>query len=245
MKKSIVQKTRIPGLGLLGAAIAILVSGCGGGGGGSASGGIGGTGSVYGSVTGTVIEAYGDHGEYFWVTSVNNNTDRHPFTMDLPAGTGFHLVMITSEGTPEQVVTPIGFQDASGTIHTRLVLTDGIRVDLGHINLPTVKSEIPAGVDNDDDGIWDVPLVLDDYSETGAKNPLRQVDADDDGVIDWDDDDHGDPEHQADDDQQDKDHDGVINVYDHDFSPSSHDQDHDGIDDDMDENPTNSHSVKR
>ncbi|MDH5536619.1 MAG: hypothetical protein OEZ08_13760, partial [Betaproteobacteria bacterium] len=132
---------------------------------------------------GTTIEALGDNGSYYAVESTNNGTGRRPFQLDVPPRLGFHLVMITGKGTPDQVVIPIGFRDAAGNIRTRFMLGEGDVVDLGHIPLP--MSRIAAAAqDLDNDGVLDKPLILDDV---GAGNPLTQTRVSQLGHSDWDD----------------------------------------------------------
>ena len=217
------------------AVLAIMQSACGGGGSGSSSF----TGaSVSGTVPGTMIEAFGDNGSYYTVSSTDDGSAAHPFTLNVPAGVGFHLVMTTGEGTSDEVVTPIGFRDSSGRVRTRLVLDNGEQVDIGHIPLHMGRNEA-AGDDRDDDGVLDSPLVLDDV---GARNPLSQSDVDDDDVNDWDDPDHGGYHYgPGTDDPQDHDDDGVPNVHDHDdgYEPHSDDRDGDGLPNHIDANPDN------
>lgn len=215
------------------AVLAIIQSACDSGGGGSAS--LGGA-SVSGTVPGTVIEAFGDNGSYYAVTSTNNGTAAHPFTLNAPAGVGFHMVMVTGEGTPDKVVTPIGFRDSSGRVRTRLMLDNGEKVELGHVPLHMGRNEA-ADDDLDGDGVLDHPLILDDV---GAGNPLSQSDVDDDDVNDWDDQDHGGYHyHSGTVDPQDHDDDGVPNVYDNDHVKRSNDRDGDGLPDHIDANPDN------
>jgi len=215
------------------AVLAIIQSACSGGSDSSTS--LTGA-SVNGTVPGTVIEAFGDNGSYYKVTSTDNGTARHPFTLDVPANVGFHMVMVTGEGTSDNVVSPIGFRDSSGKVHTRLMLDKGAQVELGHVPLYMSRNEA-AGDDADHDGVLDQPLVLDDV---GAGNPLSQSDVDGDGINDWDDQDHG--GYQYDNttiDPQDVDDDGVPNVYDADHTQSQDDSDNDGLPDLIDANPHN------
>ncbi|NNJ97073.1 MAG: cytochrome c [Gammaproteobacteria bacterium] len=217
------------------AVLAILQSGCGDDGSSGSASLPSGT-SVSGTVPGTVIEAYGDNGSYYAVKSTDDGTAMHPFTLDVPAGVGFHMVMITGDGTSEEVVTPIGFRDSSGRVRTRLMLDKGEQVDLGHVPLHMGRNAA-AQDDLDDDGVLDHPLVLDDV---GAGNPLSLSDVDDDGVNDWDDDDHGGYHYHSDTvDPQDHDDDGIPNVYDHDHAEHPDDRDGDGLPDHIDANPDN------
>ena len=221
-------------------AFALLQAACGGGGGGgstpssitSSPAGA----SIIGTVPGTMIEAFGDNGSYYAVESNDDGTTRHPFELDVPVGVGFQLVMTTGEGTPDEVVTPIGFRDSTNAIRTRMKLGDGERVDLGHVPLYLSRNEAAAD-DLDNDGVLDKPLVLDDV---GARNPLTQADADGDNLDDWNDPDHG--GYQYDDsiiNPQDIDDDGIPNVYDTDYSGSTDDSDRDGLPDIMDANRHN------
>jgi len=182
--------------------IALLLSGCGDGGDLLADGGIIGTGSIVGTVPGTIIEAYGEQGEYFQTSSE--------------------------------------FRNKAGDVHVaRILLHEGEVIDLGHIPLFMNCSEVPFESDPHEDCVLDKPFILDEAQ--GSKNPLKQMDADDDGINDFDDDDHGYGHHSEWQlgDPQDHDNDGVPNYYDDDFSPGPNDEDEDGIEDDDDENPGN------
>jgi hypothetical protein len=170
------------------------------------------------------------------VTSSDNATNRHPFQLELPAGVGFHLVMVTGEGTADQVVTPIGFRDSSGSVRTRLMLSNGEKIDLGHVPLPMGRNAAAAD-DLDGNGVLDNPMILDDV---GANNPLSQSDADDDGMNDWDDPDHGGYQYDnSTNDPQDQDDDGIPNSYDDDYTARSDDSDRDGLPDSVDANRYN------
>ncbi len=218
--------------------LAILQAACGGGGGSSGTSQP--TAVLSGTVPGTLIEAFGDNGSYYAVNSTDNGTSRHPFTLQLPAGVGFRLVMTTNEGTPQEVVTPLGFRDPSNRLRTRLVLGANDQVDLGHVPLYMSRNEA-AAQDLNGDGVLDAPLALDDM---GANNPLLYSDADNDGVDDWDDSDHGGYAYGAGvRDPQDQDGDGIPNRYDPDYNPSADDPDRDGLPTHVDANPRNDRSV--
>jgi hypothetical protein len=213
----------------------LLLSGCEGGGSLLADGGIIGTGSIVGTVPGTVIEAYGDQGEYFLTYSEFNDTDSHPFLLDgLPAGVGFYLVMIINEDTDNEIVMPIAFQTSQGEVLARIVLREGQQIDLGHISLYTKCSEVPPDIDPDGNCILDKPFILNE--DRGAHNPLRQMDADNDNINDYDDSDHGYGPHNGGmyNNPQDQDGDGIPNYYDPDFIPGPRDADGDGIADNFD-----------
>ena len=219
-------------------ALALVQAACGGGGSGSSTSVApsAASASIAGTVPGTLIEAFGDNGSYYAVDSRNDGTAQHPFELDLPAGVGLRLVMTTNEGTADAVTAPIGFRDSSGRVRTRLMMDDGEKIDLGYVPLPMGRNAAAAD-DRDDDGVLDEPMILDDV---GANNPLLQADADDDGLDDWDDPDHGGyhyPEDIAD--PQDHDDDGIPNSYDDDYQARSDDSDGDGLPDIVDANRHN------
>jgi len=222
----------------------LLLAGCGGSGGTLADGGIIGTGSVIGTVPGTVIEAYGDNGDYRQTSSEINSTDKHPFRLQLKAGIGYYLVMIINEGTENEIVMPISFPDDQGQLFARIVLREGQEIDLGHIPLYLNCNDVLQFEPDEDCSagtpyVFKNPFILDE--DEGSHNPLRVMDADDDGIDDYDDEDHGYGQQNGQQykDPQDHDDDRVPNYYDDDFSPGPNDQDEDGIDDDDDENPGN------
>ncbi|KPK25214.1 MAG: hypothetical protein AMJ61_12620 [Desulfobacterales bacterium SG8_35_2] len=212
----------------------LLLTGCSGGG-LLADGGIIGTGSIVGTVPGTVIEAYGENGEYFLTYSQTNGTDHHPFLLDdLPAGVGFYLVMITNENTGSEIVMPIAFQTSQGEVVARIVLNEGQQIDLGHIPLYLNCSQVVYDVDPDGNCILDKPFLLDE--SMGSKNPLKQMDADNDNINDYVDSDHGYGPGSGGmyNNLQDQDGDGIPNYYDPDFVPYPNDSDGDGIPDNLD-----------
>lgn len=218
------------------ASCALILAACGGGGGGGTpSASAVSPSSILGTVPGTRIEAFGDNGSYYVISSTDDGTSEHPFELELPPGIGFHMAMTTNEGTPEQVVTPIAFRDSAGKVRSRLVLGFGNRVDLGHVPLHMGRNAA-AAEDLDDDGVIDSPMVLDDV---GANNPLAQSDSDDDDVDDYNDPDHGGYHYGDTPDPQDHDDDGVPNVYDDDHVASANDTDGDGLPDSVDANPRN------
>ena len=145
------------------------------------------TSKITGTVPGTRIDAIADNGRTYTVNSVNNGTAKHPFSLELPSGMGYRLVMVTNENTPDEVITPIGFKDAQGTVQTRLKFQAGQTIDLGNVPL-AMGHNAAALTDTNHDGVIDSAMILDDV---GAKNPLTQVDADKDGVNDFSDSDHG------------------------------------------------------
>ena len=215
-----------------------LLTACGGGGGGTdtPSATTVDTATVSGTVPGTRIEAFGDSGAYYVTHSSANGTGRHPFTLTVPAGMGIRLVMTTNEGTVQEVMSPIGFRDNTTRMHTRMMLGPGDHVDLGHIALAMSRSEAAGDVDGDgdiddidNDGMLDSPFMLDD-----ARSPLASIDADRDGINDFDDPDHGGYLYRATDkDPIDHDGDGVPNMMDPDYVVAAGfmDVDRDGLHD--------------
>ena len=125
------------------ASCALILASCGGGGGGGSTptSSLLSPASVLGTVPGTRIEAFGDNGSYYVISSTHNGTGEHPFQLDLPPGIGFRIVMITNEGTPEEVVTPIAFRDSSGRVLSRLAVNSGERIDLDDPLGPRVGNE--------------------------------------------------------------------------------------------------------
>jgi len=225
-------------LGIL--SLAVLQAACGGGGGGSGSSSsvapAAATATISGTVPGTLIEAFGDNGAYYVVRSDDDGSAEHPFELKLKAGIGYHLVMVTGEGTADEVTTPIGYRDSSGKVRTRMLMGAGDHIDLGHVPLHMGRNAAAVD-DQDNDGVLDNPMVLDDV---GANNPLSQCDADKDGTDDWNDPDHG-GYHYDDrsEDPQDHDDDGIPNTYDDDHSPHADDSDEDGLPDIVDANRYN------
>jgi len=222
----------------------LFLAGCGGSGGLLADGGIIGTGSIIGTVPGTVIEAYGENGDYRQTSSELTSSDKHPFSLRLKAGVGYYVVMIINEGTPNELVMPIAFPDDQGQLFARIVLKEQQVLDLGHIPLyldcqEVLQFEPDEDCNSDEPYVFKHPFVLNE--DEGSNNPLREMDADDDGTDDYDDDDHGYGQGQQYSDPQDFDGDRVPNKYDYDddYTPGPNDEDEDGIDDDEDENPGN------
>ncbi|OSM00125.1 hypothetical protein [Magnetofaba australis] len=220
-----------------------LLWGCGGGGGSSSSSTTSATTTsstaltITGTAPGTLIEAFCDNGAYYSTTSTDNNTSKHPFSLSVPAKIGCRLVVTTSENSStEKLSTPIGFNDDSGTLRTRLMLGSSDSADLGHISVPTTRSS-GAATDLDNDGVRDSPFVLDD---NGGSNPLLSLDADGDGVRDYSDSDHGGYQYSSSvTDPLDADKDGLPNHLDSDYSAASDDSDKDGLPDAIDANSSN------
>lgn len=211
-------------------ASALLLAGCGGG--GSSSTDIANTTSkITGTVPGTLIEAFCEDGSYYQVKSTENDTDEHPFEIEVPSTLSCSLVMTTNENNETtRVITQIGIitPDANGTLFT--AASD---IDLGHIPLAMDPSDSDADGDHVSDDILNIQ-VGDTSIVIELENPL---DDDDDGLVNvyedddndnisnyYDDDDDGDGE----DDSQDYDNDGD------EIDGNDNDLDGDGIDNDDD-----------
>jgi len=117
-----------------------------------------------------------------------------------------------------------------------MLMGAGDHIDLGHVPLHMGRNAAAAD-DQDNDGVLDDPMVLDDV---GANNPLSQCDADKDGIDDWNDPDHG-GYHYDDqsEDPQDHDDDGIPNTYDDHHTARADDSDEDGLPDTVDANRYN------
>jgi hypothetical protein len=212
-------------LSAISAAIIATLTACGGGGSYQPSAAQD-TYTISGTVPGTTIEAFCDNGAYYVTQSDNNGTSEHPFTLELPAGLGCNIVMITNEDDPnDSVVTPIAFLDASDQPTTTATANVGDKIDLGHVPLFLNRSEA-GGFDANGDGVIDTPenvgkpvgLKIRDYVAS------KTLDKDGNNILDF---------------YDDEDSDGVPNHADADYSARATDSDADGLDDDVDVNPGN------
>ncbi|MGB5505862.1 MAG: hypothetical protein WBM70_04145 [Sulfurovum sp.] len=204
-------------------ASALLLAGCGGGSSTTADNTAITTSNslskISGTVPGTLIEAFCEDGSYYKVKSIENNTDEHPFEIEIPSTLSCSLVMTTNEDdTVNKVVTQIGMitPDANGTLFT--AVSD---VDLGHIPLAMDPSNIN---DSNGDHVSDdiLNIRVDGISIViELENPL---DDDNDGLVNvYEDDDNDGISNYEDDDD---DGDGMVDV--------DNDLDDDGIDNDND-----------
>ena len=179
---------------------------------------------ISGTVPGTLIEAFCADGSYYKVNSTDNNTNEHPFEIEIPSTVSCSLVMTTNEDDPvNKVITQIGVitSDANGTLFTAAV-----DIDLGHIPLAMDPSDInDINGDHVSDDI--LSIQVDGTSiVVELENPL---DDDDDGLVNVYEDDDNDGIHNHDDD--DDDGDNEIDV--------DNDPDDDGIDNDEDVDDNN------
>lgn len=197
---------------------------------------------ISGTVPGTLIEAFCEDGSYYHVKSTDNNTNAHPFEIEIPSTVACSLVMTTNEDNEtSRVITQIGMitSDANGTLFRAKE-----DLDLGHIPLAMDPSTIQdANHDHVSDEILHIQ-VDGTHIEVELENPL---DDDDNGLVNiyedddndtisnyYDDDDDGDgvidSDHGGEDD--DNDDDNIVNN-DNDFDGDGIDDEHD-VDDDND-----------
>jgi hypothetical protein len=201
-------------------AAGFILAGCGGG--SSSTTSTTQTSKISGTVPGTLIEAFCEDGSYYKVQSTQNDTDEHPFEIEIPRTVSCSLVMTTNEDSvTNKVVTQIGIitSDANGTLFTAAA-----DINLGHIPLAMDPSDInDANGDHVSDDI--LSIQVDGTSIViELENPL---DDDNDGLVNLyeDDDDDGINNHDDDDDDNDE----ILDINEHD-----NDLDDDGIDNDID-----------
>ena len=103
-----------------------------------------------GTVPGTLIQAFCSDGSSVSVASVQDGTTQHPFTLNLPYQTDCRIVMVTNEGTANQVITPLTFNGVS-------VINLQTSLDLGYVPLAMSPAEI---TDSNGDGVVDMPLNI-------------------------------------------------------------------------------------
>ena len=187
---------------------------------------------ISGTVPGTLIEAFCADGSYYSVKSTDNNTDEHPFEIEIPNTLSCSLVMTTNEDdNATRVVTQIGMitPNASGTLFTAVG-----DINLGNIPLAMDPSNInDANGDHVSDDILNIQV--DGTSiVVELENPL---DHDNDGLVNvYEDDDDDSISNYYD---EDDDNDGIDDMHDtdndgDDIEGNDNDLDGDGIDNDID-----------
>jgi hypothetical protein len=196
-----------------------FLAACGGGGSGSSTVQ---TSQIVGTVPGTKIEAFCDNDIYKVTQSVQNETDKHPFTLEIPKNTNCRLIMTTNEDDPlNKVITALKFDDQKGN-QSIIIKVEGDEVDLGYIDLPMSINEID---DIDGDHVKDTPLVT-PLSSSDAQIVLDEndpLDTDGDGIIDM---------------YEDDDHDHIPNIDDDDYGQDNDDDNDDDDDNNDDDNDT-------
>jgi hypothetical protein len=196
-----------------------IISSCGGGGGGdSISPSVSTSFTISGTVPGTIIEAYGDNGSYYKVSSDNDGSGMHPFSLTLKSGVKYSLFMTVNENTTQTITTPIYF-DNNGTPTSSFTSSANQTINFGHLPLYTTKTDaVNAGKDNDNDGVLDDGQyhLVNTISGLTLNNLV--------GTYTWD-----------------VDGDGKHNYYDDDYirGANTSDSDDDGIEDSIDINPNN------
>ncbi|WP_127471430.1 c-type cytochrome [Thiomicrorhabdus aquaedulcis] len=207
---------------------ALLLSGCGGG--GSSNDPVTDpvvplptTASISGTVPGTLIEAFCANGAYYKVSSTNNGTAQHPFTLNLPSNLDCRLVMTTNEtDVNNRVITPLSFTstESSG------LFTLQSAANLGYVPLEMNRNNI---IDANNDGVTDAPLAVPSAAGMTVKAvSFDLLDTNGDGIPNVYEDDDNDGRFNREDDDDDGD---GTNDEDED---DDHDSDDDGIDDDYD-----------
>ena len=149
------------------------------------------TAKILGTVPGTLIEAFCDDGSYQQVSSTNNGTNEHPFTISVPTATNCNLVMTMYENNDsERIINNIGFDN--GTQQGTALKTDN-DINLGNIALPTTYG---AAIDSNGDHINDNQVYVSTTGVTVASQIVQ--DNDNNGRLDA---------------YDDKDGNGVVNAY--------------------------------
>jgi len=193
--------------------LALLLTACGGG---TTADAPAASANLTGTVPGTIIQAFCSDGSNPSVSSEQNGTAEHPFSLALPAQTDCRIVMVTNEGTAEQIITPL-------TFNGNAVINMNVNFSLGYVPLAMDPNNI---VDANGDGVVDEPLDLPVTVEEGVVvHTLNYdpMDTDSDGIPNYYDDD---------------DNDGVANYEDDDYEHDG-DSDRDGIDDEYDNDDDN------
>jgi hypothetical protein len=207
--------------------LATFIVGCGGGGGGTTTTSPS-TYSISGTVPGTVIEAYCEDGSFYTVNSTDNNTNKHPFSLNIPNGLNCKLVMITNEtasNPADYIITPIEIE-ADGQSSTYLTIDKDIQLGNIPLETPGINSGWTPGVRT--------PLKV---TINGKKVHVKKVsydpmDTDNDGILNvYENDDNDSLPNKYDDDY---DNNGIKDV-----NEVSSDKDHDGINDNYDKDDDN------
>jgi hypothetical protein len=191
---------------------------------------------ISGTVPGTLIEAFCEDGSYYRVNSTDNQSDEHPFEIEIPNSVSCSLVMTTNENDESnRVITQIGIvtPDANGTLFT--ATSD---IDLGYIPLAMDPSNInDANGDHVSDDILNIQvdgtsiiIELDNPLDDDNDGLVNVYEDDDDDSISnyYDDDDDGDGIVDSDHGGDDTDNDGD------EVDDNDRDLDGDGIDNDED-----------
>ncbi len=175
---------------------------------------------VQGLVPGTLIEAFCYDGSYHKTYSINNNSSKHPFEIEIPKGVKCSFIMTTNEDSNStKIITPILFQKDNEI--GAFITLNSKTLELGYIDLPTNKDNIN---DNNNDLVVDDPLIVNINEASVGITPKspNSMDKDGDGIINL---------------YEDDDNDGIINWYDDDDDgdgikdKQDFDHDNDGVND--------------
>jgi len=114
--------------------------------------------TITGTVPGTFIEAYCDDGTYASTNSIKNGTNKHPFSLKVPANTPCKIVMTTNENNlTNRVITPI-------KINGKNAVTLTGDTDMGFANIPITYD---AANDKDGDHVNDTAVDVKPASLSG------------------------------------------------------------------------------
>jgi hypothetical protein len=174
--------------------------GCGGGGSSTTTASTP-SATINGTVPGTKIEAFCDDGTHKVVTSIQNGTTHHPFTIKVPQNINCRLVMTTNENDPtNKIITALTFDDGKGN-QSIIIKANREAIDLGYIDLPLIHSEID---DLNNDHVKDTPLIA-TLPKSGVESVIEEHDSyddDGDGIINQYEDDDNDHIPNIDDDDE-------------------------------------------
>ena len=218
---------------------ASLFTGCGGGGGGdSSSTSQTTTYSISGTVPGTIVEAFCNDGSYYSTTSINNGTNMHPFSLNLPTNLDCKIIMITNETDLDKrnwIITPIRLE-ANGNSGTYVTINKDIK--LGNIPLETPGSnswtsgvKVPLTIIINDEILTVKSLSNDPMDDDNDGIPNIYEDDDNDGYVNkHDDDDDNNGKKDQDENRDDHDNDGIKDIYDvDDDNDGDHDKENDSL----------------
>jgi cytochrome c553 len=130
--------------------------------------------AISGTVPGTTIQAYCTDGSSPSVQSTDDGSNEpHPFSLELPVGVNCRVIMITNEGTTDQVITNITFNGNS-------IINLESSLPLGHIALAMSPDDM---VDANNDGFAEMDLDIGTVSGVAIYNlSYDPTDIDGDGI---------------------------------------------------------------
>jgi len=193
--------------------------------------------TISGTVPGTLIEAFCEDGSYAQVSSTQNGSAQHPFSLKIPMNTNCSLIMTTNENDPDnRIITPINFMKDTSNGTTVSLNED---LDLSHVALSLNYNEVE---DTNRDHVVDVPFDIDIAQSNANVTDMPVSDSNNNGMIDA---------------YEDRDNDGIVNAYEDDNNndiPNLHedndqnnipdymdDEDHDGVINHYDDENNNGH----